>query len=284
MLNFLFQIKQNYKSLSYSEKIFADFALKNQVQMIQMSITETAQFLGIAPSTVICACKKLGFSGFRDFKLSAASAPNNSLLSHWQDVSGAGTNEPIYCQVVRNNIALLNESLKHVFPLKLEEAVCLLRRARIIYIIGESTSALLAQEAYDYMIRLGLCCSYAPESQQRILQANCADENDAAILISQSGVNQRILKIAHTLRERKCPVIGISNFSGTELSTLSDIYLAPLEAPSEMHENNFTMRIPILCIIEALFYAIRNNDPEHYEGKLGYNMSLVHEDVFGKKL
>lgn len=284
MLNFLFQIKQYYSALSYSEKIFADFALKNQAQMIQMSITEAAEFLGIAPSTVICACKKLGFSGFRDFKLSAASAPNNSLLSHWQDVPGVGTSDQIYCQVVQSNIALLNESLKCLSAEKLEQAAKLLCHARVIHIIGESTSALLAQEAYDYLIRLGLRCSYAPESQQRILQANCVDEKDAAILVSQSGVNQKILKIAHTLRERKCPIVGISNFAGTELSTLSDIYLAPLEAPSEMHENNFTLRIPILCVIEALFYAVRSSDPERCEGKLGYNMGLVHEDVFGKKL
>lgn len=284
MLNFLFQIKQYYNSLSYSEKVFADFAVKDQAKMIQMSITQAAQFLGIAPSTVISACKKLGFSGFREFKLSAASAPNNSLLSHWQDAPENGRVEQVYERVVQSNIALLNESLDVLSADKLEQAARLLCRAYIIHIIGESTSALLAQEAYDYLIRLGLRCHYAPESQQRILQANCADEKDAAILISQSGVNQRLLKIAHTLRERGCPIVGISNFAGTELSTLSDIYLAPLEAPTKIHENNFTLRIPILCIIEALFYAVRSSDPERCEGKLGYNMGLVHEDVFGKKL
>lgn len=284
MLDCILQIRQNYSALSYSEKLLADYTIKHQAELIHMSIAELSETLGIAAATIISGCKKLGYSGFKEFKLALASAPNNSLLFHWQSKQASGSSSQLYQQVVQSNIAIMNASFDHLEPQKLDDAAQLLIHADTVFLMGESTSAILAQEAYDYLVRLGLRCCYTLESNQRVLQANTATEHDVAVLISQSGLNSSILKVASAFRDRGCPVIGISNFSGTALSNLSDIFLSPLAAPTEIHENNFTLRIPILCILETLFYVIRAADPQRSKSSLHYNMNQVHMDVFGKKL
>ena len=93
------KIQSNIDRLSYSERLFAEFALKNQTSIIHTPIAELAEKLGIAASTIISACKRLGYSGFKDFKLALAAAPNNPLLFNWSNPTFGSSAKDIYHQV-----------------------------------------------------------------------------------------------------------------------------------------------------------------------------------------
>lgn len=278
MQSCLKQITNIYSELSYSEKLFADYILKNRDVVVYMPIATLSEILGIASSTIIAATKKLGFSGFRELKISLASELLNPAESWKPTEKEDNLTEPnIYSRVLQSNISALQESLQNLKYNQLEKASSWLLESPRICLFGIGTSNILAREAYDFFFRLGLNCTYHEDWHYQILDTSHLGPSDTALLISQSGVNKDIISLAERLKERDCRIIGISNYMGTPFSKYTDILLAPLTMLSQTHENHFSFRIPILCIIEALYYILSEQMGDRYISAMDQNHSLVRQ-------
>lgn len=257
MASCLKSISDQYDRLSYSEKLFSDYVLIHPSDIIQMSIHELAYTLGISPATIIGAVKKLGFSGYKDFKIQLASETNNPIRQQ-KEMLPAGENQQknTYASVAKSNIVALEESISMVRFENFEKAVEHLIKASHICFFGIGSSALLANEAFDLIFRLGLDCSYIQERDHQFFRASVMKSTNVAVIVSQTGVNKDNLRLAELLKKQGVPIIGISNYTGTPFAKLVDVLLAPLNQVSLMHDNHYTFRIPIFCVIETLYYMI----------------------------
>lgn len=276
MKSALTQISNHYARLSYSERLFADYVLAHREQIIHMPIAGLSSNIGIASSTIIAAIKKLGFDGYREFKIALASEQLNP-VGAWnpasKDAERAECNT--YARVVSSNIAALEESLNTMEYSRLQEAAALLLDADHIYIFGVGTSGVLAREAHDFFFRLGLSSSFHEDLHYQLLATARLKERDIALLISQTGVNKDIINIAEKLKEGGHRALGISNYMGTPFAKYMDLLLAPLTMLSTTHDNHFSFRVPILCIIETLYYIMSEQMGEQYQSVLSENHQLV---------
>lgn len=283
MKSALTQISNHYAHLSYSERLFADYVLAHREQIIHMPIAELSAKIGIAASTVIAAIKKLGFEGYREFKIALASEQLNP-VGAWNPSSEES--EPAeyntYEKVISSNIAALEESLGTMNYSRLQEAASLLLNAGHIYIFGVGTSGVLAREAHDFFFRLGLSSSFHEDLHYQLLATARLKENDIALLISQTGVNKDIINIAEELKDKRHRTIGISNYMGTPFAKYMDLMLAPLTMLSTTHDNHFSFRVPILCIIETLYYIMSEQMGEQYRSVLSKNHQLVENSSINK--
>ena len=278
MKSILAEISDRYPRLSYSERLFADYVVTNREQIIHMPIAELSATIGIAPSTIIAAVRKLGFEGYKEFKIALASEQLNP-LNTWNPTAPR-EEEPrqnTYCKVVLSNVDILTESLGTMqFPL-IQEAASILLHADNIYLFGVGTSAVLAREAYDFLFRLGLHLYFHEDLHYQSLSIAQMTERDAALIISQTGINNDIIRIASLLKKRQCRTIGISNYSGTPFGKYVDLLLAPLNMLSKVHENHFSLRVPILCIIETLYYVMSEQMGDKYLSMLKVNQQIVED-------
>ena len=278
MKSALTEMQNQYMKLSYSERLFADYIFANRDQIIHMPIAELSQKVGIASSTVIAAIKKIGFSGYRDFKLALASELLDPINTQNFSLNGVNTtNLGLYQQVVHVNTTILNESLQNLSDIKFKEAASMLLQSDHIYIFGVGTSGVLAREAYDFLYRLGFQSTSHEDLHYQRLSANRVTSDSTALLISQSGVNKDIISLAEVLYNSPCKTIGISNYTGTPFCKYADLMLAPLTEPSNIHDNNFSFRIPILCILETLYYAIMEQLGDKKNPVLSQNHQLVQD-------
>lgn len=258
----------HYPKMSYCGKRFANFVMQNKNSVIRMSIGELSDKLGISKASIINITRQLGFEGFSDFKISLASETNNPHEyvgnNHISDDIG------FYSQVVRNNIMVLQESENYISSSSLLEATEKILESKRIFFFGVGTSALLIDILYDLLVKYLPNCFWDRDMYYQSLNSTRTESDDVAIVISQSGVNQDIITITENCRKNKTPIIGISNYSITPFSKYVDILLAALANPSEHHQNNFSLMIPIISIIEALFFSIsiriEKNDPSVSEG------------------
>ena len=270
-------IIDNYNRLSYSEKIFADYVLANKCKVVYMSIKELADTMGIASSTIIAATKKLGYSGLKEFKISLASEPTNS-TDHMVVPSSQMQQGPnIFKEVVYSNISALEETFNTLSYSLIEQAASLLLSAGTIHIYGIGTSAILAREAYDFLFRLCLNCILYDDPYYQQISIATQKENDVSLIITQSGVNRNILIIAEKIHNSSHKVIGISNYRGTPFSKYCDVLLAALPSISNIHDNHFSFRIPILCILETLFYTLSQAMGDRYKSALNLNQRISKE-------
>ena len=255
--SYLKTLADMYPNLSTSEKIFADFAIKEADELIQMSIHDVSKQLGVSVSTIISMVKKTGLEGFSDLKLQLASEINNPMKQRWDSlISTEGSEANVYFRVAQANIKALTESMDYVDIEDLKKAAELIAGASRVCFFGTGSSSLLAAEAHDLLFRLGINCCYNQDRAHQMITAACMKEDEVAIVVSQMGVNVDNLKIASILMNQNVKIIGISNYSGTPFSKMTNVMLAPLGNSSQEFGSHFTLRIPIFCIIEALYYTL----------------------------
>ena len=278
MKSCLKQIHHEYDRLSPSEKIFADMVIKRPQAVVEMPIAKIAEALGIAPSTIIGAAKKLGFDGLRTFKLSLASEVINPIEQRKQnqeeDVPENGQ-EDILHHVVRTNCEALEECGESLSQGAFTSAARVLMDAGQIYVMGIGTSGILARELHDYLFRLRLPITCVEDQHYQLLVAERAKKTDCVIAISQSGVNKNIIEVCERIRANGCRIIGLSNFMETPFAKYTDLYLAPFHSFSTLHDNNFSFRIPMLCMIETLYYTLASLMEESYQTAMEEHQALV---------
>ena len=276
MISCLKQIYNHYDSLSVSEKLFADLTIKSPQSILDKPISEISGLLGISPSTIVGATKKLGFDGLRSYKLSLASEVFNPISQKEnKEASVDNLNNNVLQWVSQMNCTALLEGMEALKQETFTQAAELLKSAQQIYIIGIGTSGILARELYDYLFRLGLSCMCVEEQHYQLLIAERARKTDAVIAISQSGVNRNIIEICEKIRTNGCKVVGLSNFIETPFAKYTDIYLAPFHSWTNLHENNFSFRIPMLCMIETLYYTLASVMDDAYQTAMKEHRAIV---------
>ena len=61
----------------------------------------------------------------------------------------------------------------------------------------------------------------------------------------------------------------------TPFAKYTDLYLAPFHSFSTLHDNNFSFRIPMLCMIETLYYTLASLMEESYQTAMEEHQALV---------
>lgn len=258
MTSYLKAIKDVYADLSPSEKIFAYFAIERADELIQMSIHEVSKLLGVSVATIIGMIKKIGLEGYADLKIKLAQESNNPMRQKSWDTLITTTSllQNTYTQVAQANIKALTESINIVSFHDMVRAAGLIAVASRVCFFGTGSSSLLAAEAHDMLFRLGLNCCYNQERDHQLILASCMHEGEVAVVVTQTGVNMDNLRITQLLIDRKVNIIGISNYSGTPFSKMVNVILSPLGSSDYDFGSHFTFRVPIFCIIEALYYTL----------------------------
>ena len=65
-------ISSYFPSLSKSEKKVAQYVLSNPDEVIKLQIKELAKLVSVGESTIIRFTRKIGYSGFQEFKIELA--------------------------------------------------------------------------------------------------------------------------------------------------------------------------------------------------------------------
>lgn len=81
------RIKSTYRDMNPKEKQIADYILANIKLVSRSSISDLAHNLGVADSTVYQFTKKLGYDGFKDFKVNLLTEEFDSEISIHEKIS-----------------------------------------------------------------------------------------------------------------------------------------------------------------------------------------------------
>jgi len=214
---------------SESESIIIDYLLKKGEEIKDMTISQISQQTYTSPSLLIRISKKLGYNGFNEFKAAYIKELEYMYAKREIDASIPFTINDNMMTIAHNIIQLEKETLDDTLSLlnhdDLQKALQLLRICDEIDIYGVSSNVYLAETFKQNMNRIqkrvNLC--YTTGSTQ--VQAIMSTPKKCAILISYSGRTPFIIDVAKKLREKKTPIIALTNIAENELSSLADITL-----------------------------------------------------------
>ena len=140
MLNILQEITQRYSTFSSSEKMVAEYILKNPDTVILLSMRALAEKIGLSDNTILRFCRTCGFTGYLDFKSSLIP----QLLAKEDGIyQKIGNNDPYSIQqniIIENILNSIKETSNSVIEDDINLAAQMITKSSHNYIIGLAAS------------------------------------------------------------------------------------------------------------------------------------------------
>lgn len=275
------KIKTIYASLSEKEKIIADYVLKNPKKICTTSINILSKKIGVANSTFFQFTKKLGYEGFKEFKLDMIIQENSSsnLLIH-HDIKKNDDIITMASKVFDSSISSLEDTKKILNKTSLQSAVNIIKESNNLYLFGMGASNIVAYDAYHKFLRTHINVHYNCDYHIQLMSTARMTNKDSAILISHSGQTLETINIAKSIKSKFGKIIVITSQKNSFLSKYGDINFYTISEETDFRSEAMASRISQLNIIDALYVILMFN----YKSKYHKTLSNVRESLQTSKV
>ena len=258
------QIKNTLPELRKSERLVADFVLKDPKSVITMKTAEASTAMGISEPTLIRFCKALGFSGYQEFKinLSQQLAADDYFVMYEidEDDSIHELCEKVFDTTISEILNVRSQIDQNI----LEEAIEALANARRVEFYAFGGSAPVAMDAQHKFFRLKIPSSYISDPHIQFMSANSLGKKDVVVAISQSGTTSALLDSVRIVRKSGVKVIGIMP-GRTPLADICDYPLTIDVGDNNRLSKPNTSRIAYTAVIDVMTMGVAQLKPEAQE-------------------
>jgi DNA-binding MurR/RpiR family transcriptional regulator len=251
MLNML-----KYKEeLSMAERVVLDYLIENKETLKDFSVEKIAEAAYTSPASVVRMCKKLGYRGFKDFKIDFILANAKVEIPENKEYVDVILAKDANCgrSAIENNIRVLEDTLKLFNQEALNQAAEIIMTARKILIFGKGSSYLVCKDLEMKLRRINKFCIAQGESHEQLVDASFLNQKDVIIFISNSGKTKEIISAAMVAKENKSKIISITKLGSSILTDMSDVVLYTSSMEGEFRSAAMTSRISQLAVVDALF-------------------------------
>lgn len=257
---FLLKIWTHMSKFSNSEKKVANWILKNHDKICNMSMIEIANQVGVSDATVLRFCRKSGFKGLFDLKISSIRDDSDSSKIVYEGVTQEDSPEKIAKKIFQSNIKALEDTISVMDFDAFERAVEFIQKSNRILIIGVGTSGPIIRDMYNKFLRLGISCKAENDSYLQLMEVALMKKNDLVIAVSQSGSSSDPVDTLCEAKKVGANTIVITGNKYSPLTKYADIVLQSIS--SESRPETISSRIAQNSIVDALYVAVamRNFD------------------------
>ncbi|MFT8872465.1 MAG: MurR/RpiR family transcriptional regulator [Sporolactobacillus sp.] len=253
----LIRIQSAYPHLSEKEKKIADYILSHPEETVRSSINQLSAQIDVADATVFRFCRRLSFKGFQEMKIVLAADIARQQTAKAVNGKYAGDDVMELAEhVFFDNIRTLENTFQILHADQFRKAVSILSTAARIAIFSSSGSAMIAQEAHRKFIRAGLSAFAPGDGEFQLLAAQGMRSQDAAIFLSYSASDKRLLQIAKLLKAKNCSIIGLTGFMKSALSETMDISLHTVSLQTDYRSESYVARAVQMTLLDALFVNV----------------------------
>ena len=105
-MNVLVRMKEQYPAFSKSQRLIADYILKNYSQAANMTASKLAETVSVSESTVVRFATELGYLGYPELTAALLEylRSESSMLRRVEAISSALENQDILTKVVNSDI------------------------------------------------------------------------------------------------------------------------------------------------------------------------------------
>lgn len=236
------------------ERTFARHVLSDST-IVYKSITTVSEESGVAYTSIVRFCQKLGYSGFHDFKIHLAIGAGKreerrrENTGHWLG------------SILESATARLSTLAAGIDRSAVAELIGILSRARRILAVAVAGSAPTAQELTYRLVRLGLLASTETDSHMQCIQASLLRSQDVLICVSSSGSTKEIIEAASIAKRRGASLVCLTNYDRSPLAEICDVTLSA-GIWEEAAEAEFGTRLPFYFLVEIIASEMLDTAPE----------------------
>ena len=251
------EVRRLMPMLSSSEKRVANAVLQDPDKMIFWTVNDLGERAKVGDATILRFCRKLGLSGYQEFKLLLA----QSLPPLRQDGGGKGHEDAdeqtsLIRRTMNTNRLAIQDTTELLDPASLKQAAERMIRARSVHFFGVGSSGLTAADARLRFMRIGIPCSYVPDSHVQVMDAALMTPDDVAFCITYSGSTKDMLEIIQTAKARGACTIVLTGHSRSPIIAHAEIALFTVSKELPLLGGAFVTKIAQLHLLDLLFHQV----------------------------
>ena len=228
IINELNELKQMNK-LTSTEQGIVNYILTYPEELEKISSRQLAELTYTSPATVVRICQKLGFSGYSEFKIKYLQEVNQTPMMDQINRTNPITSEDSLHRIVNKVAALeitaIEQTKKGIDLDQLNRVSELLNQATCIDFYAFDNNLHLAKNACSHFLYAGKQAVIHDSSNAQFMQAFASVEGHVAIIISRTGENPMLYRIANVLHERKIPLLVLTESRHSSLAKISTEHL-----------------------------------------------------------
>ena len=265
-----------------ADGMIAAYLLAHPEQIDRLTVWELAEKTHTSYASVCRFFKKLGLSGFREFK---------KLFPATRQVQAAGdlafsieSDVPVTFSEISERVCEYTASVVSSLPRRLRESeiervIEQMKKAEQIHFFGLGTSAVTAQYAYTKFFRLKNVCSFEKDIILAKMKVAQMGEGSILLAISSSGRTKSVLEIARIAQQNKATVIAICDFENSPLSAMADISICTTVRDSNKYiDTDFPHIQGQITIVDILYAYMYNKTPAFSSRKIKETKAAVTPD------
>ena len=190
----LARIRHLLAALSPAERRVADWLLAHSHDVPQMSLAALAAAAGVSDPTVLRFCRRIGYAGFKDFKLGLAQELASATDFLHAEVNSGDTAAAVVNKVIGANIRELQRVARLLNAERLQQAAREIAAARRVVFAGVGASAIVATDAHNKFFRLGLATSAFTDEPTILQAAATCDASTVLVAISRAGASSALVE------------------------------------------------------------------------------------------
>lgn len=253
-MSFIKKLINARENLSISEKVILDYIMNHKIAISDFNVEKIADETYTSASSVVRMCKKLGFSGFKDFKIDYILAKSKTELIKKQVFSSEliEGEEPIGLSIIKQHIQALKATSAIFDQEKIKNIARIIMNAKKILVFGKGNSYLVSKDLELKLKMLGRSCVANDEFHNQMIDQTFMSDKDLVILISNSGRTKELISAALLAKEQKITLVVITSEPNSLLAELSDYVVITYKSKDAFNDEESSSRISQLCMIDAI--------------------------------
>ena len=255
-------IYDRYDGMSKSYQKIALYLTQNPNDVAVRSVNSIGESSGVHASSFVRFAQSLGYEGFKDLqslfqkRLSTAAPGFEARVKALEKELGERTDRSemgLMHDLVVRDIASLRGMLTDIQPEDLAEAVSLLEKADVIYLLGQLRSAPVVELLRYILTMLGKrCVLLDPSGGLATHMARAMRETDLLFAVSFRFYANEVVNVVEEAAGRGIPIVAISDSTLSPLAKSARVLFAVPE-----HEYTFSRSLAApMCLAQALTVAL----------------------------
>ena len=249
-------ICSSYDSFFDSEKKIANCIMERKREVVDMTVAELAQASGASDASVSRFCRRCGFKGFHQLKMTLArELSEESQASVGNDISRRDIGQSLQ-NILANKTEEIRQTVAMMDPENLDRILDIIQKARMVQLVAVGNTIPVALDAAFKFNQLGIPAATGTILETQTAYAFNLGKKDVIIAISNSGVSRRLIRILEGASGNGVTVISITNNPESPVAQLSDYHITTATREKLLREDFLFSRVPATMVIEILYLLL----------------------------
>ncbi|MGX4586451.1 MurR/RpiR family transcriptional regulator [Paenibacillus chitinolyticus] len=254
--NSLLLLNSIYSSLTKSEQKVADTVLKDPEATVFYTITDLAEKAEVGETSVIRLCRKLGYKGYQEFKLSLVQVLATPSEQVHGKIEESDDLDQIMKKMTSQNSQAVQNSTSLLNVQELQQAIDAILAARKILFFGVGSSGITAQDAKYRFMRLGFNVDAGSDGHIIAMNASLVEKGDVVVGISSSGSTKDLVDAVRLAKQKGAYILCLTNHARSPIANQSDVVLLATAKETPLQGGAFSSKLAQIHLLDILSTAV----------------------------